>query len=192
MRISRLTGNRWDVPHLGTVTIGGLTLEVLAEIDATWPQARRPDDAHGCWRWTEIAPTLDDLFIVYVQEVVQRWPIAIWGAKRASPLDLPEGPRYRLDYLEVAPNLRGTDTSVAATFALATVAMRALEVGASGIVLAAFQVAGLRRAYEARGAVQRAPKGWEFPAGLVPYVLGPEALDRLEGFADDFESPEAK
>jgi hypothetical protein len=165
--------------------------EILAEIDASWPQDRRPNDVHDCWRWTEISPTLSDLFIVYVIEGDKRQPIAIWGAKKASPLDLPEGPRYRLDYIEVAPNLRGTDTSVAATFALATVAMRAREVGASGIVLAAFPMEGLGRAYEARGAVQRTPKGWEFPANLVPYVFGPEALDRLAGFVDDLETPES-
>jgi hypothetical protein len=171
--------------------VGGVSFETLAEIDATWPKDRRPSDVHDCWRWNEIARTLSDLFIVYVVEGDKRRPIAIWGAKTASPLDLPEGSRYRLEYLEVAPNLRGTDTSVAATFALATVAARAYEVGAAGIVLAAFPVEGLGHAYEARGAVQRGPKGWEFPENLVPYVFGPEALARLKGFADDLETPEA-
>lgn len=178
------------MPEIGAVSVGGTSPESIAEIDTNWPPNRRPSDVHQTWLWSEIAPNLCDAFIVYGSTGL---PLAIWGSTKCAPITLPEGRFYRLDFFEVTPTLRGVGSSVAATFALAAIATRALELGASGIVLAAFPVEGLGRSYESRGAVQRSPKGWDFPSNLVPYLFDLEALKRLEGFADELlEIDEAK
>lgn len=114
------------------------------------------------------------------------------GAPRARPRSRFEGlSYYRLGFIEVRPDLRGRHP-IAATFALATVAMRARERGASRLILAALSIEGVGRAYEARGAVQRCPKGWSCPPDLVPYVFEEPALERLESETNALEIKKTK
>jgi hypothetical protein len=70
--------------------------------------------------------------------------------------------------------------------------MRARERGAKGIVLAAFNVDGVGRAYELRGAAPGCPKGWSHDPNLVPYTFEEPALERLEGSIHELETTKAK
>lgn len=188
---TRLLGRQWDVPSLGRVTIVGPTTENLALIDQMWPDARHPSHVHGGWRWAAISKACEDRYIIVSDGSEPREPIAIWGSKSASKITLEERSYYRLDFIEVNPTLRGKHP-IAATFALATVAMRARERGATGVVLAAFNVDGVGRAYEARGAVRGHPKGWSCPSDLVPYTFEEPALERLERSIHGLEITKAK
>lgn len=187
--LSKLKTLRWDVPGLGIVAISGTTPALLEEIDRAWPPLRRLTDVHHAWRWADLARDLAETFVVTSSDEA---PLAIWGSKRSSALKLPSGAFYRLDNLEVSPTLRGADSAIAATFTLSVIGYRAKELGATGIVLATFSVEGIGKAYEARGATRGAPKGWDYPADLVPYVFGPDAVETLEGYAHELENQESK
>ena len=188
---TRLLGRQWDLPMLGRVTVVGPTTESLALIDQLWPDARHPSHVHGGWRWGAISKACEDHFVIVSDGGDPQEPIAIWGSKSASTITLEGRSYYRLDFIEVRPDLRG-ELPMAATFALATVAMRARERRATGIVLAAFNIAGVGRAYEARGAVRGCPKGWSCPSDLVPYTFEEPALDRLERETNELETTKAK
>jgi hypothetical protein len=108
-------------------------------------------------------------------------PMAFWCGTKRGPITLPEGPFYRLDYMEVHPRLRGGPLSV---FMVALWACRALELGANGIVLSAFPAEGLLAFYRRAGAVERQPRGWNQPRGLVPFVFERPLLEELKGYAD--------
>lgn len=172
------------MPRLGLVHLVRATAADCARIDAEWSSLRRPEDVHQAWLWSEMIQTMRDAFVL-----VGDAPLAIWGSAKGSPIELPEGRFYRLDYLECHPSLRGQ--GVAGLFALATIAKRARELDAAGIVLAAFNEPKLVEFYVGAGAEQRQPRGWTVPRNLIPCVFGAVAVDSLETFADAHDDDES-
>lgn len=180
---SSLRGKTWDVPHVGLVTVVGAYADTLHLIDDLWPQNRRPTDAHAQWKWSAISQRCEDCYVLLDSD---EEPLAIWASKRKSPIMLEGRSYYRLDFIEVRPDLRqiGGET---ATFALGAVATRALEIGAQGVVLAAFPIEGVVAAYVTRGAEAGVPKGWSYEGDLVPLTFPHHALNTLKGAIDELE-----
>ena len=172
-----LLARRWRT-DLGDVRVVDVTTELLAEVDDSWSPRRGPADVHHAWRWREICEGQRERFGVMVGAA----PAAIWVSTRTRPLRLRDGSYYRLDYLEVAPDLRG---GVVGPLTLALIACRALELGADAIVLTAFDVPGLVDAYRRAGAVVRRPPGWSHPSNLVSLVFEPAVVALLKGFVDE-------
>jgi GNAT superfamily N-acetyltransferase len=133
------------------VAVRAATFNDCAAIDDAWPSSRRPADVHHAWRWADIWKSLKDCLVLEGDR-----PVAIWGSTVRRPLKLAGATYYRLDYLEIAPAHRG---KILGAFLIAVIASRALELGATGIVLTAFPVPGLVEFYEGTGAVRGAPRG---------------------------------
>lgn len=181
---SALLQKLWDVPEVGRVSVVIPATPLLVRLDAEWPALRRATDIHQPWRWQALMAGKRDTFAV----LQGSHPLGLWCNARAAPLTLPEGRFYRLDNIEIHPARRG---SVIGPFLLSLVATRALELGASSVVLAAFPIMGLAQAYLRAGAVQRCPRGWNCPRELIPFVFESDALLRLKDFADALlEDPE--
>ena len=175
---TKLSQMRWDVPGVGAVTVRAATFNDCAAIDVAWPPSRRPADVHHVWRWADIWKSLKDCLVV----VEGARPVAIWGSTVGRPLKLTGTTCYRLDYLEIAPAHRG---QILGAFLTTIIASRALELGATGIVLTTFPVPGLVEFYEGMGAVRGAPRGWSYPKELVALTFELPALRRLKELADD-------
>jgi hypothetical protein len=180
MALTPVSRQRYDVPTLGTVEVTEATNDDCEAIDGLWPKLRRPTDLHQPWRWAQIAYKAEECVAIFRDGVA----LAIWASFRPV-ITLPDGCYYRLDYLEMHPELRGTETGqVVGAFLLAAISMRSTEVGAAGIVLKAFQVPGIIKYYTAAGAEQRLPRGWNCERLLVPLVFEKEPFDRLVEYAD--------
>ena len=180
-RATSLTNKVWAAADLGEVRVGTATNEVASLIDQAWLPRREGDDIHLAWRWADIVPDMREAYVVRAGEE----PIAIWASKVGSPIELGGRKYYRLDYLEVDPARRGDGQTSAVLLAL--IAKRAAEHGAEGVVLAAFSIDGLIRAYEYLGAERGAPPGWNHPAQLVPLTFKQPALTKLRELIDDLE-----
>lgn len=174
---TKLTQLQWDVPGVGVVVVRAAAYNDCAAIDKAWPAGRRPSDVHHVWRWVDISSTLKECFVV----VKDGHPVAIWGSTVSRPLKLGGMTFYRLDYLEIDPAHRG---EVLGVFLVSVIASRALELGASGIVLTAFSVPGLVEFYEGTGAIRGSPRGWNHPKELVALTFELAALHRLKDLAD--------
>ena len=107
------------------------------------------------------------------------------GEQGGSPVALGDTKYYRLDYLEVAPTRRGDGQTFA--LAMALVSKRAAEHRAEGVVLTAFRIDGVVRAYEYLGAERGAPPGWNYPSQLVPLTFKQPALAKLRELIDGLE-----
>lgn len=108
-------------------------------------------------------------------------PVAIWASSASKPIKLAGLSHYRLDYLEIDPRHRG---QILGAFVISLVACRALELGAVGVVLAAFPIPGLVEFYEAVGAARGVPRGWNHPKELVALSFELPVLERLKDLAD--------
>jgi len=168
----------WEIEGVGALRVRVATREDLATIDGTWPALRQPTDWHHAWRWDDICASKRERFAVIANDE----PVGIWCCDHTTPRDLPNRIAYRLDYLEVRGDLRSGPIG---PFLLTVIASRALEVGADSVILAAFPIPGLVRAYVASGAEERCAKGWNPPPKLIPLVYEHAALAHLQGLADD-------
>jgi hypothetical protein len=169
---------------LGVLAVVRGSPALLATADREWPAARRPTDLHD-WRWRRIAASSFETFAVVRggSEV-----IALWTTSTKRLLDLRDGPAYRLDFLEVAPHHRGPP-GAAGAFTFGVIAARALECGASSMVLGAIPAA--RRYYDELGGSQSLASGWKVGPGLLPYEFGQVVLrarkELVDGLADESE-----
>lgn len=150
----------------------------LETADAEWPSKRRDRDVHRHWSWVAIAARTREPIAVIDE---RGRTLALWASKR-TVLRSPEGPYYRLDYLEVDGALRGGDFG-GITFALLAAWTRYR--GCDGIVLASLPESA--KVYRALGAEERLLKGWKTPGNLVPFVVGPKLIAELEEIANDLE-----
>lgn len=155
-------------------------------IDAEWVGRRAAGDVHLTWRWVDLTRDTRESFVVFLDDV----PVAIWASKTGSPVTLDGHPYYRLDYVELDPDLRGDGQTSVMLFAL--IARRASELGAEGIVLSAFNVDKLINTYEILGATRGNPSGWKWPKELVPLTFYQGALDSLRELTDGFEEDPSK
>ncbi len=178
---SKLLAHRWDLDGAGRVRLVIPSAARLQEVDDAWPAGRAPTDAHRHWRWATLAAKAVERFAI-LDEAGRT--AAVWcSAKRETRL---EGRRYyRLDYLEVRPDLRG---GAAGAFTLALTGTRAAELGCQGLVLAAFLP--LTGFYARAGGVQRLPPGWTIEKGLVPFVFEGPAFENFQRVTDAFRADE--
>lgn len=178
-KASNLSTKTWTVSGIGRLRLVEPTLAQLDAVDAAWPAARRPTDWHGAWRWRELTAGKVEVFAVVGADDRM---LGLWCSAKRSPIKTPDGPFYRLDFLEVSPGARGQEAGV---FLLALIAARALELGAQGIVLGTWEV--LRGFYEGLGAVERRPRGWNVEDNLIPFVFDSERLADLKAALDGME-----
>jgi len=176
-----LCGVCFDVPEVGLLTLSIASESHLAQADRIWPQERRPNDLHDHWRWLKIMNGKRERFSILHR--ADSRVVALWCSEPKGPRHIESGRFYRLDYLEVAPRHRQTSVGL---FVLALVACRALEVGASGLVLGGFPIDGVHRFYTEAGGVQRDVRGWKPARDLIPYIFERSALEWLKDFADGF------
>lgn len=175
---SFLLRKRWILRGPGTLSLVQPTLEQLADIDERWPPLRRETDWHTSWRWQTLARGKREAFALVSADDL----LAIWCSAKSRPIQL-EGQRYyRPDYLEAAPAFRGKEVGA---FTVLLIAARALELGATGIVLGTWPF--LRDFYAALGGVQRLPRGWNLPANLIPFVFDLETLMEMKRLLDGKE-----
>jgi hypothetical protein len=182
---SELLARRWNVPSLGVVRVVRASPALLAAIDREWPAARRPTDLYD-WSWRRIASSSFETFAVVVGPASEA--IALWATAIKRLLELPGGLAYRLDFLEVAPRHRGPP-GVVGVFAFGAIAARALECGASRLLLGALP--GARRYYDELGGIQALARGWKVAPGLLPYEFARAVLqagkELIDGLADESE-----
>ena len=167
----------WRFPGRERVTIERGTDAEMARVDATWRSHRAPSTAH--WQWQTIARQSQEHFLMRCDDC----PAALWAGGRSDV----GGPTYALDFLEVAPELRGS--GLWGVFALDAICFRAHEAGARRIVFGALP--GPAEWYRRYGAADGAP-GWRFEPGLAPMTIGEQVLiegtERLHGFREDEEA----
>ena len=168
----------WELPGLGRVRVDVPVPTLVDEIDAAWPELRPAHQQGAHLRWSTVLHGRIERFAVVG---AAREILSIWVSGRHRPLRLPEGPAYRLDYFEVHPSLRGT---VLGAFTLSLIAGRALELGASHLILGA--IPGVAPFYEKMGGSRGLVAGWQAEKGLVPFVFRREALVALKESSDAF------
>lgn len=174
-----LTAKVWRLTTFGAVRVVIPTNEQLAAIDARWPGLRKETDWHHAWRWETLAAKSAEVMAV-VNDTGQI--LGIWCSAKAKPITLPEGPFYRPDYLEAAPDARGREVGA---FLVFLIAARAIEMGASSVVLGTW--AFHRPFYVGLGAVERCPSGWNVERNLVPFVFDVETVGELKRLLDSLE-----
>lgn len=156
-KATHLTGKVWVAADLGEIRLATATNAVASLIDQTRPPHRGEEDIHLAWRWADIVRDMREAYVVRADEEL----LAIWASKVGSPIAPGDTKYYRLDYLEIAPTRRGDGQTFA--LAMALVSKRAAEHRAEGVVLTAFRIDGVVRAYEYLGAERGAPPGWNYP-----------------------------
>lgn len=175
---SALIGGRWDVPEVGLLTLVWGTTAIAKNADRTWGPLRPPEHKNTHWSWSTIISGKPERFALLLDEE----PLAIWCSDRTELLELPDGKHYRIDYLEVDPRLRGGPLGY---FAFCTVASRADELGAIGMVFGSLPAGKLVDWYTSHGAEQRLAPGWKSPRPeLVPFVIGGVTLSNMKEYSD--------
>ena len=175
-----MCGRKWAIDPVGEMVMAEVTMDILMDIDRTWPQTRPASDLTLGWRWREIANGQVEVFALLDAGGAAA---AIWCSHRKRPLVLPDGPHYRLDYLEVRPKDRKTAIG---GLVFGIIAERALELGSVGLVLGTWDTHV--RYYKSLGGRQELALGWTVPNGLLPFCFDQAALQRLREMADAFAS----
>jgi hypothetical protein len=168
---TNLSAGSFDLDGLAVRCLRRPSAAIADLADAAWIPERRPTDVD--WRWRELLASARDAFAVL--RVGDDAPVALFCSTAPRLLRLAEGATYRLDSLEVGPRFRGARVGL---FTLAAVASRALECGASKLVLASVPEA--RKLYDRAGGKQQGAKGWKAPKGLLPYEFSGESLRFLQ------------
>lgn len=136
-------------------------------------------DANRHWKWATIMDQMAERFSLATEVEVL---VALWCGARRGPLRLPRHGRcYRLDYFEIDPLLRGGDLG---TLAFALACERAIELGATGLVLGA--IPELERWYRAHGGVSGPIQGWSVERDLLPFFFPEGMLRTLVELADGY------
>ncbi len=161
-----LSGRCWSVTGVGQCRVVLPALASLSAIDTDWKSRRKETDVH-LWEWADIAVGAKDLFAIRTELGVT---VGLWMSG-AGAISLPSGRFYRLDFLEVDPDLRGGDLGY---LAFAMVVARAEELGCAGIVLAAYQ--DNVQVYLNFNGKMGPIRGWQVPEGLVPFEFSGDAL----------------
>jgi len=91
--------------------------------------------------------------------------MGLWASFKRM-VKLPEGRFYRLDYLEIDPDLVGGPWG---EFLLGLVCARALELDVDGLLVPA--LGETAKFYKSIGAEQELLRGWTVDKGLLPFVL---------------------
>lgn len=92
-------------------------------------------------------------------------PLGLWAGFAPQPLQLEGDLLYRVDYLEIHPDLRRRGLGA---LLVCCVAARALELGCTGVVLGSLPSAA---PYWEKFGDPRRPHGWRCAAGLTPFVI---------------------
>jgi hypothetical protein len=163
-----LCERRWDVDGVGAVSLQFATRTLVATAQREWPSRRPWNASNRNWDWISIMAPRRERFAVLVDGSLA----GLWCDNK-RPIQLREGPFYRLDYFEVDPGY----------FALCLIATRALELRAFGVVLASLPEG--RAWYETHGAEPRLADGWKVEApDLVPFVIAGDRLSTMRDHAD--------
>ena len=165
---SSLAKKRWLVRDRGLFRVADVTSPLVDAIDDQWPSLRRPTDWHHEWRWRQLTEGKREVFAV-VNDSGE--PAGIWCSGKREPIKLEGGRFYRLDYLELSPELRGGDMGV---FLFLLISARAVEVDADGILLATWPLH--RKFYSDLGGLEGPIRGWNLEPNLVPFKFDREAL----------------
>ena len=180
---SELTKRNWNLESTGEISCRHTDGEFLRAADALWIPRRRPGDVQN-WRWTKIHPDARDIFgLMAILGETSGTPLGLWVSTASRLLDLPGGPAYRVDFLELYREVRGAEVGV---FLMGLIADRALECGAKRVVLGSFPES--RKLYDVTGGRQHPVKGWKVAEGLLPYEFLERELVELREAADERRS----
>jgi hypothetical protein len=170
---SALLGMSIDLAELGEMQIVAPTVALAFEAKEKWAAGKRSRLVG--WSWPKLVNEYAEaLAIVDAQGA----PRALLCSRRRRLLDLPRGPSFELGYVEVHPDDRG---GLVGYYTFAVAAARALELGATGLVLGATPEAGLLRFYGRFKPLRGKIKGWQPPPGLTPFCFDKNVLTDLEG-----------
>ncbi len=145
------------------------TPDELRKVDEAWPPSRPEYIRH--WLWTRIAGEAHET--VRMEDQTGE-TATLFATYKSRLLRLHGSGLYCVDYLEVAPALRGGSWGDAL---LAAAAWRARECGGSGLAIPA--VRELEGYYTDRGAERLRRGEWKQPAGVVAMKLVGEPFDDL-------------
>jgi len=160
-----------DLGEDGAVAIVPATVPLAFAAAAAWASGAR--ERLVTWSWPKLIDRCCDGHALVSARDRAR---ALWCSHRGI-LKLPAGPTYELAYIEVHPDDRGTTVGL---YAIAAAATRALELGATGMVLASVPERGVRRRYEYAGGISGKVKGWQTHPSLIPYYFPEHALAALQ------------
>jgi hypothetical protein len=177
---SSLLTKRWEVPQNGVLSLARVAEAHVSEIDSRWPPGRRPEDWHASWRWKEIIAGRPEAFAITAADGSVA---GIWCSAKKRPIRLPSGAFYRPDYMEIAPERRGSEMGV---FLFGIICARALELRADGIVLGTWPV--LRRFYRGLGGIEGRVQGWNLAPNLVPFSFDSGSLEILRAALERMET----
>jgi hypothetical protein len=176
---SSLPGSTWDLGTDGILRTLTATTGTGFEAVATWEAASKPRLV--TWSWPKL---IKDAVEGFALTDVHQVPRALWCSQRGV-LRLPSGHVYELGYLEVHPDDRGSTVSY---LALAIAASRAVELEASGMVLASISEEKVQAFYEYAGGQKGKVKGWRTHPALVPYFFSKDALQALQQDANGWRA----
>ncbi|WP_141331894.1 GNAT family N-acetyltransferase [Myxococcus sp. AB025B] len=173
-----LRKKRWRLPPSGLeCQVVWPHSERIRQIDDAWPKLRLKTDLSAQWRWNDICKRAKEFFVV---ESGNKENLGIWSSN--NPTCEVEGQKfYVLSKLEVSPNHR---TAGVGHLLVTMCALRATELGCSGVLLAAGSE--LEHFYGAIGGVKRVVKNWIAPRELDSWVFEGNGFHQLKEDNDEF------
>lgn len=171
----------WDLPTVGVVTLRRPPLAELTAADAAWEAERRASDTHG-WQWGRVMTEVRDC-VYSLSSETRAAPVALYGTS-PSLKTLGQTRILRLNYYQIAPQLRGGEI---ASLGLAILARAATEWAAEELVLGALPSPKVVQFYLDLGASNVAPQGWTVAKGLTPIWFPRATLTNLAEVADALE-----
>ena len=171
----------WDLTGPGSGT--AFRAASIADTDAAdrdWEKERRPTDTNG-WLWSRVLRETDDCVYRLGSDAL---PVAALFGMRGKHLKLPLGAARRLNFFQIAPQLRGTGF---ARQAIAVFGRFALQAGAKELLICSLPSEKVLGFYEDIGGLVEDVPGWQAPEGLVPVRIRAATLEELGERADALE-----
>ena len=172
------TPRAWTFPLVGTVSLAQPTFEQIGAVARLWEPLRRPSDTNG-WEWLRVFTDARDCVYALGLDPV----VALYGTT-ARNLDLGGVPTRRLNYFQIAPNLRGSGI---AQLAFAVFARMTADFEGTELVVPSLPEPKVVKFYLEMAGVLQAPRNWQAPKGLISIHFDPARLITLAEYADALE-----
>jgi len=95
----------WVLPEGETVKVVPASKRRCGAVDEEWPCLRPPRHQNLGWKWEEVYEWCKETFAIVDEDGTT---LAMWASKKR--VNCREGLFNRLDYVEVHPQWRGTDS----------------------------------------------------------------------------------
>jgi hypothetical protein len=158
--------HEWVVDGLGAVRLEALGSTEAINLATVWAVREAP------WSWGHVWKHHEPEVYV-LRNLATGHPVAAWASRRKL-LTVLGTPSYHLSFLEVCPKLCGSGT--AGAFAFAVLCARALELGASALILQCPQERA--RFYELLGGRKGEIRGWQPDRNLLTFQFDQVTLTK--------------